>query len=169
LFQGNSCFPLSPCVKDDKERENDGKDKDKDKDKKLHVISKNDQVKVILKDLGPQNEQDLSFLTSENAVQYVRELEMSAHKQTSETKLLQQRVSKMRTQLTSKMLEIQEIQINFLKLNPFFRMTSYESIKLKIFDNVRDSKKEKTLKALLLMKQEHKLAKTLGSKNSFDS
>jgi hypothetical protein len=34
----------------------------------MHVISKNDQVKVILKDLGIQTENDLSFITSEHAV-----------------------------------------------------------------------------------------------------
>ena len=65
LFQGNSCFPLSPCAKDDKERDNE---KDGPKDKKLHVISKNDQLKVILRDLGLQSDHDLSFITSEHAV-----------------------------------------------------------------------------------------------------
>jgi hypothetical protein len=78
LFQGNSCFPLSPCGKDDKEQ------KDKKDDKKLHVISKNDQVKVILKDLGIQSDHDLSFITSEHAIQYVRELESSHSKSSSD-------------------------------------------------------------------------------------
>jgi hypothetical protein len=63
---------LSPCNKDDKERDNEGGEK---KEKKLHVISKTDQVKVILKDLGIQSDNDLSYITSEHAVQYVRELE----------------------------------------------------------------------------------------------
>lgn len=51
LFQGNSCFPLSPCNKD----EEDGEKKKKE-GKKYHVISKNDQLKVILKDLGIQTD-----------------------------------------------------------------------------------------------------------------
>lgn len=38
LYQGNSCFPLSPCDKND-----DDKDKKEDKaDDKVHVISKDD-------------------------------------------------------------------------------------------------------------------------------
>jgi hypothetical protein len=68
LFQGNSCFPLSPFGK------KDGKDGDKTKQ---HTISKNDQLKVILKDLGIQTDEDLSFITSEHAIQYVRELEQN--------------------------------------------------------------------------------------------
>ena len=66
LFQGNSCFPLSPCVKD-KNEDKDKKEKDPD-DKKYHVISRKDQVKVILKDIGQQSEKDLSFITSEHAI-----------------------------------------------------------------------------------------------------
>mmetsp|Transcript_363 Transcript_363/g.300 ORF Transcript_363/g.300 Transcript_363/m.300 type:complete len:138 (+) Transcript_363:2307-2720(+) len=73
LFQGNSCFPLSPCNKDDDDGAKKGAKKEGDK--KYHVISKNDQVKVILKDLGIQSDNDLSFITSEHAIQYVRELE----------------------------------------------------------------------------------------------
>ena len=32
---------------------------------------------MILKDLGVQSEEDLSFITSEHAIQYVRELEQN--------------------------------------------------------------------------------------------
>jgi hypothetical protein len=41
-------------------------------------------------------------------------------------------------------------------------MTSFEATKLKIFDQVRDLKKEKTLKTLIMMNQDQKLAKTMG-------
>lgn len=63
----------------------------------MHVISKNDQVKVILKDLGIQSENDLSFITSEHAIQYVRELEASTQKSYNmDYKSLKTRVNKMR-------------------------------------------------------------------------
>ena len=52
LYQGNSCFPLSPCNKEDdddekdKDKSLDRKDKQKEKDKKdddkVHIISKDD-------------------------------------------------------------------------------------------------------------------------------
>ena len=41
------------------------------------MIGNTDQVKVILRSIGEQNENDLSFLTSSHAIQYVRELESS--------------------------------------------------------------------------------------------
>ena len=74
LFQGNSCFPLSPC--------SDNKTKQEDK-QAVHIISKTDQVKVILKELGTQTEEQLSFLTSEHALTYIRELEESNTKRNS--------------------------------------------------------------------------------------
>jgi len=39
------------------------------------VIGNSDQVKIILHGIGKQTNQDLSFITSEHAVNYVRELE----------------------------------------------------------------------------------------------
>jgi serine/threonine protein kinase len=42
LFQGGSCFPISPCVKKQKVYA----------DKKKRVIGKTDQMKVILRGLG---------------------------------------------------------------------------------------------------------------------
>ena len=44
LFQGDSCFPLSPLDKSKQKTGSDGK--------KQHCISKLDQVKVILRDIG---------------------------------------------------------------------------------------------------------------------
>jgi hypothetical protein len=49
--------------------------------------------------------------------------------------------------LTPKSLEIADILLNFLKLNPYYRMTSFEALsKCKIFDSVRDLKKEQLLR-----------------------
>ena len=41
------------------------------------MIGNTDQVKVILRSIGAQSDNDLSFLTSSHAIQYVRELESS--------------------------------------------------------------------------------------------
>jgi len=41
------------------------------------MIGPTDQVKVILKSIGEQSTNDLSFLTSSHAIQYVKELEQS--------------------------------------------------------------------------------------------
>jgi hypothetical protein len=60
-------------------------------------------VKVILKDLGIQSEHDLSFITSEHAIQYVRELESSHSKSTSEKdRKLKDRAKEMKVSLQAK-------------------------------------------------------------------
>ena len=46
--------------------------------------------------------------------------------------------------------EIIDIAMDFLQLNPFFRMTSYECLtSCNVFDSVRDAKKEEYLKKLI--------------------
>ena len=51
-------------------------------------------MKVILKDLEPQSKDDLSFITSEHAVMYVKELE---EKSGNEAMKLQTRLEMIRT------------------------------------------------------------------------
>jgi hypothetical protein len=67
LFQGDSCFPLSPLDKSKQKTNKEGK--------KQHCISKLDQVKVILRDIGRQSESQLSFISSKHAISYVKDLE----------------------------------------------------------------------------------------------
>lgn len=74
LFQGDSCFPLSP------QNKNKGGEEKQEKGKKAHVVSKYDQIKVILRNIGHQTDQHLSFVSSENAAQYVRDLENASLK-----------------------------------------------------------------------------------------
>jgi hypothetical protein len=56
LFPGSSCFPLSPCEK----MKNSKSDK--------NIVSKQDQLKVILEIMGDQNEMDTSFVTEITAI-----------------------------------------------------------------------------------------------------
>jgi serine/threonine protein kinase len=152
LYQGNSCFPLSPCDKNDDDK--DKKDKtDKDNDEKVHVISKDDQNLVILKDLGVQTEIDLSFLTSKHAINYVRELEQSLYGNNvgkmKRISPIEKRADIMTQKLTPGAEEITDIMKNFLQLNPFLRWSAYECImKCKIFDDVRVRTRELCLKKL---------------------
>jgi hypothetical protein len=67
LFQGDSCFPLSPYKK---EPCPNGK----------KMISQNDLMKVILRNIGPQSDEDLSFITNDNVRVYIKDLENSVFK-----------------------------------------------------------------------------------------
>ena len=77
----------------------------------------------------------------------------------------------MRHELSPKIQELADILMNFLKFNPFYRMTSYECLtKCKIFDSVRDLKKEKYLKSLHLLKpDENNVRKSSNLKFAFKS
>ena len=44
------------------------------------MISSNDLMKVILRNLGPQDEQDISYITNENVQTYINDLEQSVFK-----------------------------------------------------------------------------------------
>lgn len=118
----------------------------------MHIISKDDQNLVILKDLGVQTEADLSFLTSKHAINYVKELEQSLHggsKGKQKISPIEQRADRMAEKLTHNSEEMCEIMKNFLQLNPFMRMTAFECImKCRIFDDVRVRSKENFLKKL---------------------
>jgi len=75
LFKGTSCFPLSPLT-ENKEKNVSNKESTQapQAKSKKKVVGKDDQVRLILKALGPQSSNDLSFLTSTHAVKYVAEL-----------------------------------------------------------------------------------------------
>ena len=146
LFQGGSCFPLSPCK--NKNANNEGKSK------KVNMIGNTDQVKVILRSIGEQSENDLSFLTSSHAIQYVRELESSkiqTKDQTDEEAAkikyapLHEKIRPLKFGQSRVNFEVIELMKNLLKFNPYFRMTAYECMQQKVFDPVRDPTKEKIL------------------------
>jgi hypothetical protein len=82
----------------------------------------------------------------------VRELESN----NSQEKLkLKQRLEEMRPTLNPKNQQIIDIALDFLQFNPFFRMSSFECLlNCRVFDTVRDMKKEDYLRKLIL-KQEN--------------
>jgi hypothetical protein len=63
LFPGNSCFPLSPC-----------EEMKKSEDKTVNIVSKRDQLKLILDVLGHQDENSLAFITDDSALEYHKSL-----------------------------------------------------------------------------------------------
>lgn len=59
LFQGNSCFPLSPANKSSY-------------DSNGFPVSNDDQLHKIFNLLGTPNEDDISFVTDEKAIMYLK-------------------------------------------------------------------------------------------------
>ena len=120
LFPGKSSFPLSPC---NKNREKDSP----------NVISKHDQMKLIMKFIGVPEDQDLSFLTDKPAISYLQEVSQGC----TAVDLLA-KFSHCKKRDLIKLLK------QLLMFNPFYRCSASEALKNEIFDSIRDSKKEKS-------------------------
>uniref|UniRef100_A0A7S3IS19 Uncharacterized protein n=1 Tax=Strombidium inclinatum TaxID=197538 RepID=A0A7S3IS19_9SPIT len=61
----------------------------------------------------------------------------------------------MKLSLHAKNHDIAELMLNFLSFNPFFRMTSFESLsQCRLFDSVRDKKKEQFLQRMMQVNRE---------------
>jgi mitogen-activated protein kinase 1/3 len=69
LFTGTSCFPLSPCEK-----------MRSSSTLKRNIVSKNDQLKMILEILGDQDTTDTSFVSDSSALDYIRTLTPNSSK-----------------------------------------------------------------------------------------
>jgi hypothetical protein len=109
------------------------KDKNKSPEAKAKAtIAKNDQVKVILRNIGQQQDEDLSFISSSSAINYVRDLE--SYKNNDEC-LVDAFQSKLYKLLKPKSSELINIMKNMISFNPYFRMTAFECItECKLFD-----------------------------------
>ena len=118
LFTGTSCFPLSPC------------ERMKATNSKKNIVSKNDQLKVILDILGDQNSEDTSFVSDQSAQDYIRTLKSNACK------------IQFKKEFPFTSPEILEILENMLEFNPHFRKNPAELLKNKIFDSIRKPEME---------------------------
>lgn len=114
LFTGTSCFPLSPCEK--MRNSTSGK---------KNIVSKNDQLKVILEILGDQNSDDTSFVTDNSALDYIKTLNPKCCK------------VEFQKEFPFTTPQILEILQSMLEFNPNFRSNAGELLKNKIFDNIR--------------------------------
>lgn len=166
LFQGTSCFPLSPCNKNKA---------------KVNIIGTHDQVKVILGGLGRQTDEDLSFISSDNAVNYVRELERACEgsnqrsnsldkiQSGQKTPFFQEKCQNFKAHMLPKYSELVELLRNLLSFNPFFRHTALEALRLKIFDSVRSAHKERVLQQMHAQLTKKPVSSQVRELDSLDS
>ena len=119
LFTGTSCFPLSPCEK-----------MKSSSTQKKNIVSKNDQLKVILEILGDQDSQDTSFVSDPSALDYIHTLRPNSCK------------IEFKKEFPFTTPEILEILENMLEFNPSFRNSAGELLKSKVFDKIRKPQME---------------------------
>ena len=91
-------------------------------------------MKLILKYLGKPSEEDLSFMTDEPAIQYIKDMSktLKAEKVKSES-------------------ELDSIKNRMLQMNPYFRCSAAELLKDKIFDQLRINKNERSAQEKILL------------------
>ena len=116
LFPGKSCFPLSPA-------------KDLSEQRNGFPFNTNDQLAVIFNVIGTPTEEDMSFVTDQKAIEYLKSFSYVG-----------------RCDLNSKYPAATKEAVDFLNktlvLNPFFRMSLDEAIRHPLFDNVRNKDAE---------------------------
>jgi len=99
--------------------------KSSNNDKKKNIVSKNDQLKLILEILGDQNQQDTSFISDASAHNYVNTLKSDASKI---------QFKKEFPFTTPAVLDILE---DMLQFNPHYRSNPVDLLKSKVFDSIR--------------------------------
>ncbi|CAI2361708.1 unnamed protein product [Moneuplotes crassus] len=128
LFQGNSCFPLSPAKRPMIEKD-DPMIQDHHSD---FPIDRKDQLKMIFSMIGtPQDEMDVSFISDKQAEDYIK---IFANKPGVDFEEKYPNASKEAIDLLTKMLTF----------NPYYRITLNEILNHDFFASVRDLEKEIT-------------------------
>ena len=112
VFQGTSCYPLSPVLRDTDTDE----------------IEQTDQFRVILDNLGRCSKEDMSFIENENGHDYVKQLNREA---------LPKKDAPLHLLLNLKDSDFSAFVKPMLEVNPYFRPTAKELLKCKYFDDVR--------------------------------
>jgi serine/threonine protein kinase len=92
---------------------------------KKNIVSKNDQLKVILEILGDQDSQDTSFVSDPSALEYIKTLRPNTCK------------IEFKKEFPFTTPEILDILENMLEFNPSFRNSAGELLKNKVFDKIR--------------------------------
>lgn len=113
LFQGDSCYPISPKVKD-----------------KNEVVSQNDQLFEILKRYKDLTADDTSHFTLTDSIDYFEKVNNSS-KQKTVTELL-----------PNVNPDILNLLKSMLEINPYFRPTAKQLLKNELFDLIRIVKNE---------------------------
>ena len=102
---------------------------------------------MILRDIGAQSDRQLSYISSEHAVSYVRDLEAKSKENSKdEGPAFEKHVRFISKRISPGNQELINILQNMLSFNPYFRMSAFECLtECKIFDDVRNKKLEKGL------------------------
>ena len=102
---------------------------DNDENGNLHLNS-DDQLLLILQMLGHLSEDDLSFITDENAITYVKELQDSSQKP---------QLEELFPNCDPKLFKLLK---GLLEFNPHMRLTAQDALKSTIFDLFREAEQE---------------------------
>lgn len=130
FMSGNSCFPLSPGEHGDAGCS----------DSSVIRLSSQDQLLVILKTIGYQGEDDLSFLTDANAADYVNKIQ---------NPLDQSTLDRLFPDTDPELVALLK---GFLQFNPVMRLTAKDALKSKLFDSFRYSTLEQPSKKKITQK-----------------
>lgn len=124
MFPGTSCFPVSPCKKNQKEEEDP-------EEQAFLKISENDQLIKIIEQLNGLKSNDFSFLSEQAAVEYVGQVVGMTRGQT---------LSKRYSESSQQIIDILE---SLLEFNHLYRASAKELLKHKIFDSIRVKRLER--------------------------
>jgi hypothetical protein len=122
-------------------------------------------MKVILRNIGPQTQEDLSFITNDNVRVYINDLENSVFKNSNQEP---SKLNELIEFIGADFSEITQLLGSFLEFNPFFRMTSYEAVHCKIFDSVRKPDIEKGLEWMSKNQKELLMELEIDTYDAFD-
>ena len=120
FFEGNSCYPISPCEQ--------GNNKDK------NVVSADDQIIKINTDYGKVNELDISFISNTNIMDYQNQVISSENRNFEQV---------LQNEFKSCSPLLVQLCIDMLEYNPFFRPSAKECLQNPIFDEIRVAQLEK--------------------------
>ena len=90
--------------------------------------------------VGEPSEEDLSFMTEDPAIQYVKEMSKG---------LVKKDLSQLYPNSRNK--DLTSLVSWLLSFNPFYRCSASEALKSQIFDKIRDTKKEKSARVKLTL------------------
>ena len=99
----------------------------KSKNKDVNIVCQNDQLKLILDVLGHQDQKSLSFVNNEAAMN---------HHSSLVSEDIPNSLRKMFPKTSKGLLDLLE---GMLTYNPNYRWTTTKCLKLKIFDQIRDT------------------------------
>ena len=118
LFEGDSCYPISPC-EEMLNLDDDGKG----------IYSNDDQIAKVLQKVGKLNNNDKTFLDSKSKINYLQYFQdfVDNNKGT-------EKIDYIKDEFKDFPKNIKELLFGLLEFNPRKRLSTEEAIKLRVFD-----------------------------------